>query len=85
MATKLEDNYRRSNIIQPGAHPEFEKKVTPLEKVQNAFKQVTGGLTRAINSSGNKRSPSTVNDRSHPKGPTAEELEAIARKYVDRK
>lgn len=61
---------------------------TPFEKAGDALGSVVRGLTRGINSSGSKRSPSTMSDRGHPKpaAPTLSdaERERLSKKYLGR-
>jgi len=53
-------------IIQPGAHPEFESRATPFEKltkVAGRFGRKVEQVLNRMNSSGSYRSPSTKKDQ----------------------
>jgi hypothetical protein len=79
-SNQLDANYREAGVVQPGAHPEFDQP-TPVEKIQGMFRKASDLMRGQMNSTGSKRSPSTVSDRRLPAMSDAER-ERLSKKYL---
>ncbi len=75
LASAMNSAAAQGGGIKPNSHPELDKP-TPLDAVVGAAKSVSNWMRGSMNSTGSKRSPSTVRDAKpadHPSFTPAQE------------
>ncbi len=75
LANRMNDAAAQGGGVRPNSHPELDKP-TPLDAVVGAAKSVSNWMRGSMNSTGSKRSPSTVRDAKpadHPSFTPAQE------------